>query len=306
MLILAPMDDVTDVAFRQVIDDCASPDVFFTEFVNVDGLCSAGRSKIEHKLRLRPGEDNLVAQIWGKTPANYFTIASELSMGPYVGIDINMGCPENTVVKNGCCSALINNRELAVEIIQAVKKGAGNMPVSVKTRLGFNEVDYTWHKLLLEQGIDMLTVHCRTRKEMSKVPANWAAILPIKKLRDEISPKTKLIINGDITDSQHAQQIIKEFAVDGAMIGRGVFHNPYAFAKDPSIWQATSQEDKISLYKKHILLFSDAYPERQKSPQTLKRFAKVYINGFEGASELRERLMLANSVDELLAVLATK
>src|SRR5215831_14703029 len=158
--VLAPMDDVTDTVFRQIVADCARPDIFFTEFVNVDGLQSAGRPHLLHRLQFTPKETPLIAQIWGKNPENFFKTAQQLANGTfahelglpegvnYQGIDINMGCPDKTVVKNGTCSALINNRDLAQEIIQATQEGAaGHLPVSVKTRLGFNTIDLSWHEL---------------------------------------------------------------------------------------------------------------------------------------------------------------
>jgi tRNA-dihydrouridine synthase len=202
------MDDVTDVVFRSVIADCAPPDMFFTEFVNVDGLCSRGRANIIHKLSINEDKDHhIVAQIWGKVPANYRTVASELAGMGFHGVDINMGCPAKNEVKNGCCSALINNRDLAREIILATQEGAGDLPVSVKTRLGWNEIDFSWHEFLLGFKLNMLTIHMRTRKEMSKVPAHWDIFPQIVALRDKISPSTKLVINGDIDDYAHGLEV---------------------------------------------------------------------------------------------------
>jgi tRNA-dihydrouridine synthase len=197
--VLAPMDDVTDTVFRQIVADCAPPDLFFTEFVNVDGLQSPGRKALLKKLQFTPKEQPLIAQIWGKNPENYFKTAQELIDMGFAGIDINMGCPIKDIVNNGCCCALINNRPLAVEIIKATQAGAnGKLPVSVKTRLGFNEIDLSWHKLLLEQGLDYLTIHGRTRRQMSKDENNWQAIEDIRKLRDKIAPATLIIGNGDV------------------------------------------------------------------------------------------------------------
>src|SRR5690606_10563466 len=169
--VLAPMDDVTDTVFRQVIASTAPPDLYFTEFVNVDGLQSPGREKLLPKLRITDKERPIVAQIWGKNPENYYKTAKELVVMGFDGVDINFGCPDKTVVKNGLCVAMINNRELTGEIIQAVREGVkGALPLSVKTRLGLNEVDYTWHEFLLKQKLNMLTIHGRTAKQLSKVP----------------------------------------------------------------------------------------------------------------------------------------
>lgn len=294
------MDDVTDVVFRSIVADCAPPDMFFTEFVNVDGLCSRGRKNIIHKLDINTDKDHhIIAQIWGKVPDNYRTVASELTAMGFHGVDINMGCPAKNEVKNGCCSALINNRELAGQIILATKEGAGDLPVSVKTRLGWNEIDLSWHEYLLGFKLDMLTIHMRTRKEMSKVPAHWDIFPEIVALRDKISPATKLVINGDIDDFAHGIEVANQTGADGVMIGRGIFKNPYCFAEvDP--WPDVEKSSRIELYKRQVELFATTWTTVMKNPHGLKKFCKVYINGFEGAAELRDQIMHAESIDEIL------
>ncbi len=300
ILVLAPMDDVTDAAFRQVVAECAPPDIYFTEFVSVDGLSSPGREALKSKLVFGSLDKPLVAQLWGLQPANYESIARELaSSGNYAGIDINMGCPAKAVIKNGACSALINNRDLAGRIIQATKKGAnGQVPVSVKCRIGFNAIDLSWIEFLLGQGIAALTVHARTTKEQSKVANHWEVFRPIVQLRDEIAPTTAIIANGDVLTRQQALDVASEHGVDGVMIGRGVFRDPYVFsAKSP--WPSMAKAEKIGLYARHINLFLEKWGNN-KNPATLKRFAKVYVNGFSGASELRSDLMTLNSAQNLL------
>lgn len=303
--ILAPMDDVTDVVFRQVIAECAAPDLFMTEFVNVDGLQSAGRTVTLNRLRKRASETTTIAQVWGKTPENYYKSAKEIVEMGFSGIDINMGCPDKTVVKNGCCSAFIlpENRNLACEVIAAVKLGvAGKIPVSVKTRLGFNEVDYSWHELLLQQKVNMLTIHARTRKEMSKVPADWTKLQEIVRLRNTISPSTLLVGNGDVLTRAQGLQLAQESGLDGVMVGRGIFSDPYCFAQT-SPWQKMPSAQKIALYKKQVELFATEWPNGEKKFDTLKRFAKVYVMGFDGASDMRVSIMATKSTKELLVVL---
>jgi tRNA-dihydrouridine synthase len=302
--ILAPMDDVTDVVFRSVVADCAPPDMFFTEFVNVDGLCSRGRPKLLHKLAIDPKSDHyIVGQIWGKNPDNYRTVANELVEMGFHGVDINMGCPQKNEVKNGCCSALINDRDLAKKIIQATKEGVdGRIPVSVKTRLGWNEIDLSWHEFLLVQDIDMLSVHMRTRKEMSDVPAHWDVLPEIIALRDRISPHTKIVMNGDIMSRPQGLELAEKYGADGIMIGRGIFHDLCAFA-DNSPWATMTPAQRISLYRKHIDRFDKQYQARERNFQTLRRYCKVYINGLPRASELREQLMACQSSTEMIAVL---
>lgn len=302
VFVLAPMDDVTDCVFRSVVADCAEPDVYVTEFVNVDGLQSAGRDKLLFKLRLYPNETNVIAQLWGLNPDNFRKTASELADMGFAGVDLNMGCPAKSEVKNGACSALINNRELAIDIIKATQEGAGELPVSVKTRLGFSFIDLTWHELLLQQNLDVLTVHWRTRKEMSKVPAHWEYAADVVKLRDQISPTTKIIGNGDTLTKQQGLALAKQYALDGIMIGRGVFQDPYVFA-DESPWESVSRADKIALYRTHVQRFADTWQNNERKLVTLNKFCKIYINGFDGAKELRERLMNAGSTDELLSIL---
>lgn len=302
LFILAPMDDVTDTVFRRIVADCARPDVFFTEFVSVDGMRSPGREAVKQKLQFTEHEMPLVAQIWGLDPDNYRTVAAELAEQGYAGIDINMGCPAPVVIKNGACSALIKNRPLAADIIAATKEGAGGkMPVSVKTRIGFERIDTTWTDFLLEQGIDALTVHGRTTKEMSKVPNHWDVIEQVRKSRDAIAPDTLVIGNGDILTRMEGQQKIEDYGLDGVMVGRGIFQDPFFFAED-SPWQEYDREQKLALYRRHIELFLETWGG-QKNPASLKKFAKVYVHAFDGASDLRARLMTANDAHDLLKIL---
>lgn len=302
--VLAPMDDVTDTVFRRIVGQCAAPDLYFTEFVNVDGLQSIGRERLVKRIQFTPQEQPIIAQIWGKEPENFRKTAAELVAMGFAGIDLNMGCPEKAVVKNGCCSALINNRELALEIIKATQEGAGGkVPVSVKTRLGFNDIDYTWHEFLLQQNLNMLTIHGRTRKEMSDVPAHWDGIEHVRALRDRIAPQTLIVGNGDIMNRRQAKELAKKHGLDGVMIGRGVFHDPFAFA-ETSPWPTHTKEQRIALYAQHVTLFAETWGNAERRIATLNKFCKIYINGFDGAKELRERLMAAESAGELLRLLA--
>jgi tRNA-dihydrouridine synthase len=309
IFILAPMDDVTDTVFRRIVADCAAPDYTMTEFVNVDGLKSPGRKRLIRKLGVEKDTAPVIAQIWGKTPEKFEAIAREIASGDmpgFVGIDINFGCPAKSEVRAECCSALQQThlRPKAQAMIEATLKGAGDMPVSFKTRLGFSEVDYTWHEFLLRFKPSMLTVHVRTTRQMSKVPADWQAIEPIVKLRDELSPDTKIILNGDILSRKQGEELSLKHNVDGVMIGRGIFHDPYVFAS-PSLWPDVNPEDRIALFKKHVLMHDEVFPGSQRPFNPLKKFAKVYISGFAGAAELRDKIMHTESVEEALVVLAS-
>lgn len=313
--VLAPMDDVTDTVFRQIVASCAAPDLTFTEFVNVDGLQSPGRSRLLKKLQFVGSEKNLVAQLWGLKPENFKKTAQQIADGTFarefglpesakfVGIDLNMGCPAKSEVKSGACSALINNRPLAVEIIKATQEGAGDIPVSVKTRLGFNEIDFTWHELLLQQNLAMLTVHTRTRKEMSKVPAHWDDIAPIRELRNRLAPNTLLVGNGDVETRQQGMELAEKYGLDGIMVGRGIFHDPFVFAKN-SPWPHYTKQQRIDLYAKQVTLFGKTWEAADRRIATLNKFCKIYISDFDGAKELREQLMNCESTEELLKLLA--
>lgn len=299
--VLAPMDDVTDTAFRRIIAECAAPDVFFTEFASADGLQSKGRFAVEKKLLYTEGERPLVAQIWGKNPENYKLTANELVERGFDGVDINFGCPVPKVIKNGCCSALINDRELAHELIEAAKEGLdGRVPLSLKCRIGFNKIDLTWIEFLLEYKPAVLTIHGRTTKEMSKVPMHWEVFDEIVAMRDRIAPDTLIVANGDVLSRQEGLDRAAQHGVDGIMIGRGVFRDPFVFSAD-SPWEGYSREQRLELFRRHIDLFEEAFPDSYSS--VLRKFAKVYINGFDGASDLRVKVMEQESFDELRAAL---
>lgn len=314
--VLAPMDDVTDSVFRRIVGSCAPPDLYFTEFVNVDGLTSIGRPKLLKKLRFTPEEQPLIAQLWGLRPENYRAVAEQIADGSlahelglpdgvnFAGIDLNMGCPAKTEVKNGACAALMQNQPLAKEIIDATQAGAdGRIPVSVKTRLGFSEVDYEWHEFLLGQKLSMLTIHGRTKKEMSKVPAHWDAIGRIREMRDVLKVNTLIVGNGDVSSRADGEALACQYELDGVMIGRGIFHDPYVFAAD-SPWESFDKDSRISLYRHHIELFAEMWQPGERPVHTLNKFCKIYIQGFDGAKELREQLMTVDTTDELLFILS--
>lgn len=301
---LAPMEGATDTVFRRIIAECGRPDVSFTEFTNCEGLLSKGSEKVGKRLKFTKGERPLVAQIWGINPNSFFEVSKQLVEMGFDGIDINMGCPERTVVSHGACSGLIQTPELAKEIIEATRKGAGSLPVSVKTRIGLKTIQTEeWIGFLLRQNLDALTVHFRTQKEMSNVPAHWDEAEKVIRLRDEIAPNTVIIGNGDVLSKQQGIEFAKKYNLDGIMIGRGVFHNPFIF--DESIDYATlSKDKKVQLLKRHLDLFEQTWgKDDPKSYPPLKRFFKIYIQGFDGASDLREKIMQTNSIDEVRLVL---
>ena len=298
--ILAPMEAVTDVVFRHVVAQAGAPDVFFSEFTNATGWVHAGEKAIGGRLMKTDDEQPIVAQIWGGEPGDMEQLARHCKELGYHGIDINMGCPAKSAVKSGG-SALIRNPELAAEAIRAAK--TAGLPVSVKTRLGYTYIDEwrDWLAHLLRQDIVNLTIHLRTKKEMSKVPAHHELISDIVALRDEIAPHTLLTINGDIEDRTHGLELIaKHPGVNGVMIGRGIFHNPFAFELQPA---KHTREELIELLFKQLTLFDEYQDQLHRPFETLKRFFKIYIRDFDGAAELRDKLMHTTSTDEVRATL---
>lgn len=344
---LAPMESVTDIVFRHVIAKSARPDLFFTEFVNASSFCSKkGRPSTASRLTFTDDEHPIVAQIWGKNPDEFAQMGVELTKMGFDGIDINMGCPDKAVIRTGSGSALIRTPEIAAELISVAK--IGGLPVSVKTRLGYSSVDEwrDWIGFLLAQNLANLTIHLHTRKEMSKTTSHYELIPEIKKLRDEIAPQTLLTINGDIRDRQHGKELVDQYGVDGIMIGRGVFQNPFAFKKlnsehrlqlrsydvavrkhlQPECDKASgpllvpgakpfencdvvrpkhTRQELLALLNLHLDLY-DKYSEElgPRKFDPLKRFFKIYIRDFNGASELRDKLMHSKSTSEAREIIS--
>lgn len=297
------MEAVTDVVFRHVVAQAAAPDVYFTEFTNSASYFSEkGRHSTRGRLAFTEDEQPIVAQIWGTNPKHFAFMAKGMKEQGFAGIDINMGCPTKDVVKTGACSGLIRTPELAADIIAATK--TAGLPVSVKTRLGFLETDEwrDWLTHILKQDIVNLTIHLRTRKEMSKVPAHYELIKDIVALRDEIAPHTLLTINGDIRDRQHGLELIENTGVDGVMIGRGVFTNPYAFSTES---RPRTQQELLGLLNLHLDLFDQYTKTLEPRPyDPLKRFFKIYVRDFPGAAELRDQLMHSKSTDEAREIIS--
>lgn len=297
--ILAPMEGVTDVVFREIIAQIGKPDVFFTEFTSCDGLVSVGSEKVAQSLKFFNSQKPVVAQLWGANPETFFLSAQYCKELGFSGIDINMGCPDKSMPKKGACSALINNPSLAKEIIQATKKGGGTLPVSVKTRLAVSDLkSQDWFSFLLEQDLAALTIHLRTVEELSKVPAHWEYMSKIMNIRNKIAPKTLIVGNGDVISYAEVEKKYKLYGCDGYMIGRGVFTNPWVFNKTVNT-RNISTLDRLDLYLRHIKLFDNTW-ESLKNPANLKKFSKSYINNFSEASRLREKIMQSKNTKEMI------
>ena len=295
-LILAPMEGVTDILFRQVIARAGRPDLFFTEFTNVSSYASEkGRPNALERLQIAKTDSPIIAQIWGKNPEHFSETCRALKELGFVGVDLNFGCPDKHVNKAGGGAVMIKTPELAKECLRNAQNST-DLPVSVKTRLGWSDVNeyQEWLSTLLSEHPAALTVHLRTKKEMSKVPAHYELIPEIIKLRNTISPKTKLIINGDIQDKAHAYELHEKYPeIDGFMIGRGVFANPYCFTD-----YTPSRGELMELLKLHLDLYEEYSENHHISYETLKHFFKIYVNNFAGAKEFRTKLMETHSTEE--------
>jgi len=318
ILALAPMADVTDAAFRRIIAKYGKftrpdgsidggPNVMFTEFVSCDGLCSKGKKNLLPILKYTEKERPIVAQVFGAKPENFYESAKLIKKLGFDGIDINMGCPDKKVLKQGAGAALINNPQLAREIIRQTKKGsrlfggqAGEMPISVKTRIGYDKYDKKefkkWLTALLEEKPAAITIHARTKKEMSLVPAHWDIITEAVKIRNEFDPSpnhTLILGNGDIRNIADAEEKAKTFGADGVMIGRAVFGNPWLFA---NVKKIISTKEKLSILLEHTKLFEKI--NKGQNFDVMKKHFKSYVSGFPGAKELRIKLMTSKNAKE--------
>lgn len=335
--VLAPMADVTDSAFRRIIAKYGKPDVTWTEFVSADGLCHPkGREKLLKDLVYSEAERPIVAQLFSSNPENMRAACKLVTELGFDGIDINMGCPDKTIEKQGCGSAMIKTPDIAIEIIKAAKAGIGDagkdIPLSIKTRVGYSkdEID-TWVKIVLEQDIAALTIHARTRKDLSQVPANWDYVSRVVKLRDKIAPDTLIIGNGDVSDMNDGIDKYQKTHCDGIMIGRALFGNPWIFNKDisikkqgtwkqnfflrmlPNTWSKKimgdsrytisdiSLVDKLHVMLEHTQLFDELLGD-VKNFAVMKKHYKAYATGFPGAKELRIQLMESKNKEEVQVI----
>jgi len=324
--VLAPMADVTDVAFRSIITKYGKPDVLWTEFVSADGLSSPGREALKIDLMYSEIERPIVAQLFSAHPEKMREASKLCAELGFDGIDINMGCPDRSIEKQGAGAAMMKNPQSASDIIQAVKDGirdAGKaIPVSVKTRVGYNKVQIDeWIPFLLSQDIAALTIHARTRKEMSLVPARWEHVKEVVDIRNKMNLKTKIIGNGDVLDLVHAEKLALETGCDGVMLGRAIFGNPWLFSglasqenKDSLLFTLKdsdeirnlyspaplipSVKEKLTVMVEHTKLFEELLGQ-YKNFAIMKKHYKAYVNGFDGAKELRVKLMEAENAEDI-------
>ena len=327
---LAPLANVTDAAFRQVIAKYSklghpvSKFVMYTEFVSADGLCLApeeGRQKLLRDLKYSEAERPIVAQFFTATPEHMEKAAALAQELGFDGVDINMGCPDKTIEKQGAGAKLMQTPQLATELITAAKRGAPNLPVSVKTRLGYNkDILEEWLPALLGAEPAAIIVHARTRKEMSKVPARWERVKRAVEIRNKYQGETLIIGNGDLKDLADAEQKIKESGADGAMLGRAIFGRPWLFAEEKfsekSIGGGGQREHfgdkdffqevfrRLNILVEHTKLFEELLGDI-KNFAIMKKHFKAYVEGFPGAKELRMQLMETTNAAEVEGVIGS-
>ncbi|MEE8440893.1 MAG: tRNA-dihydrouridine synthase [Spirochaetia bacterium] len=289
---LAPMEDVTDTVFRRIIARCGRPDVFFTEFIHTDIVLARrpDRPGLTPRLRFTPEERPLIAQIWGADPEEYRLAALRLRELKFDGIDINMGCPVRKILKKGAGAALILKPVLAAELIQAAK--CAGLPVSVKTRIGFSQVQTEeWIGHLLDQDIDALTVHGRTAEQESEGSADWEQVRIAVALRDARGHRTVILGNGDVRSADQLTDYARRYGVDGVMVGRGAFEDPYLFSTDGRAgrFPTAPASDRVGLLVDHLRLYRETWGD-ERNYEILKKFYKIYLSRFHGADELRDQL----------------
>lgn len=310
--VLAPMANVTDSVFRKLFAKYGRPDVTWTEFVSADGLATAGQKKLLIDLAFSKKEKPIVAQLFGSNPERMEKAAALVAKLGYDGLDLNMGCPDRAVEKQGGGSAMIKNPEKALAILEAARRGVGEqkiltkskvIPVSVKTRLGYNKIDLDWIKFLLEQKLPALTVHLRTRREMSEVPAHWEVMPEIVSLRNRISPETLIIGNGDVESLNQANDYALKYGCDGVMIGRGIFGKPWFFQalqkrRKGNLDINKKPSERLKILLEHARLFEKTF-KGIKSFDIMRKHFKAYVSGWDGAKELRVKLFECKNAREV-------
>lgn len=312
IMALAPMANVTDVAFRRVIAKYGKPDVMWTEFVSADGLMSAGRKKLLVDLAYAETERPIVAQLFSGNPEKMFAAGKLVKELGFDGLDINMGCPDRSIEKSGAGAALIKNPLRAREVLRAAQEGAAGIPVSIKTRLGYNRDNLEeWLPELLAEKPAAITLHARTRKEMSKVPAQWDRVRRAVDIRNERGSETLILGNGDVMTVAEAKKKAEETGADGVMLGRAIFGNPWLFVgkeRDDLLVMKGADRKKPSIRLKlqvlveHVKLFDDLLG-RDKNFAIMKKHFKAYVEGFDGAKELRVKLMEAKEAEQVVTLI---
>lgn len=310
VFVLAPMADVTDAAYRAIIAKYGKPDVLWTEFVSADGLAlapEAGRKKLLKGLEYSEAERPIVAQFFTSSPENIKKAAELACKLGFDGVDINMGCPDRSIEKQGAGASLMRNVALARELVRAAKEGArstssgqaGTLPVSVKTRIGYSRPDLeNWLSEMLKEDVAVVTIHARTRKEMSRVPARWEFVKLAVEIRNASGKDTLILGNGDVKDLEEAKMRVEETGCDGVMLGRAIFGNPFLFANKNVLSEVEGHKLKLKVLVEHTKLFEELLGN-YKNFAVMKKHFKAYVTNFDKAGDLRAKLMETNNAAEV-------
>lgn len=326
---LAPMDGVTDAAFRYMVAKCHKPDVIMTEFTNVEGM-ARGAAKMLVSFLYDESERPIVGQLFGVEVESYYKCSVMLCALGFDGIDVNMGCPVNKVARKGSGAALIKTPNLALQIIRSCQKGvkdwadgislekagvaeeivseiekmlaAGGKklseiprrmtPVSVKTRIGYDEiVAEEWVKTLLEAQPANISLHGRTLRQLYMGKANWEVIAKAARVVHESGLGVTLLGNGDVDSMEDANSKIREYGVDGVLVGRAVMGNPWFFsAADATLTQ------RLEMLVEHARYFQEL---GHLSFLNIRKHLGWYCKGFDGAKECRMKLMQVENVKDV-------
>ncbi len=288
------MEDVSDFPFRQVLLKIGKPDVFFTEFVNVDGLTSKkGMNHVSHRLEKSKEQEPTLLQLWGNNPEKFVESVKLVKDSNFQGININLGCPVKKVMKVGCGSALIGNYDVVERIVKSIQDLSIDVPISVKTRIGLEKFDEKWISFLLKLKLNEIFIHSRTAKQVFSGNADWKAINEVVNLKNVLCPKTKIVGNGDVKTIKQANEFVEKYKVDGIMIGREVMKNPWVFSE--RIPEKKERLETLLFHMQEMEKFIKKFPD--KGWQSIKKFYHGYLREDEELVSLRKELFEIASLE---------
>ncbi|MBR4438339.1 MAG: tRNA dihydrouridine synthase DusB [Bacteroidales bacterium] len=304
-LFLAPMEDVTDASFRYICKEYGA-DMMYTEFVSSDGLVHNAQKSFK-KMEVFDYERPIGIQIYGHIPEAMVEAAKFAEEQHPELIDINFGCPVNKIAKRGAGSGMMRFPDLMVEITEKVVK-AVNLPVTVKTRLGWDEDSLIIVELaerLQDAGIQALTIHGRTRCQMYKGEADWTLI---GKVKENPRMKIPIIGNGDVVDEKSAKEKFDRYGVDAIMIGRATYGHPWIFREirhyldTGEMLPPMSVAERVELAKRHFLKSIEVKGER-RGVFEMRRHLSCYFKSLFNFKETRMKLVTETDPQKVLELL---
>ena len=292
------MAGVTDAAFREMLARYGKPDVIWTEMVSVVGIRVRGEENFENEMKFSFTEKPVVVQFFGADPKDFLMCGEIAERRGFDGIDINMGCPDQGVEKQGAGACLIKSPTLAKEILAAAKEGSRGLPVSVKTRLAYSKKNEAekWLEAVASESPAAITIHGRTRTEKRKGKPDWEAIAEAGKIIKSADKKIVVLGNGDIISKEDGEERVKESGIDGYMAGRALIGNIWFF-----IGKGAARPVRLSAAAEHAFLFEKIFGETEPF-DLMKNHLAGYISGFDDAKELRVRMMGAKNAADIIAI----